>query len=130
MESALNNVEAITVFVDDVAAGREFYSTVFSATIIFEEGDSCMFQIGALIVNLLARSEADDMIGPAAVAQPGAAASVMLTVNVPDVDAACAAARERGVELVNGPMDRPWGRRTAVFLDPSGLPWEIAQELR
>ncbi|GHD83675.1 putative glyoxalase superfamily protein PhnB [Salinibacterium amurskyense] len=129
MESALDNVEAITVFVDDVAAGREFYSTVFSATIIFEEGGSCMFQIGALIVNLLARSEADDMIGPAAVAQPGAAASVMLTVNVPDVDAACAAARERGVELVNGPMDRPWGRRTAVFLDPSGLPWEIAQEL-
>ncbi|WP_425563785.1 hypothetical protein [Rhodoglobus aureus] len=22
-------------------------------------------------------------------------------------------------------MDRPWGRRTAVFLDPTGLPWEI-----
>lgn len=53
----------------------------------------------------------------------------MLTVNVVDVDAVCAALRERGVELVNGPIDRPWGRRTAVFVDPSGLPWEIAQEL-
>ncbi|MGV8913062.1 MAG: VOC family protein [Rhodoglobus sp.] len=129
MGSALDNVEAITVFVDDVAVAREFYAEIFSASIIFDDEASCMFQIGALVVNLLARSEANDLIGPAAVAQPDAAASVMLTVNVPDVDAACAALRERGIDLVNGPLDRSWGRRTALFLDPSGLPWEIAQEL-
>ena len=129
MIDALNNVEAITVFSDDVALSREFYRAVFSASVIFEDEVSCMFQVGALVLNVLARSEAAELIGPAAVSEPGAAASVMLTVNVPDADAACAAVRERGVELVNGPVDRPWGRRTAVFLDPSGLPWEIAQEL-
>lgn len=88
-----------------------------------------MFRIGELVVNFLARSEADGVIGPVAVAQPGAAASVMLTVNVPDADAVCAAVRGRGIEFMNGPIDQPWGRRTAVFLDPSGLPWEVAQEL-
>lgn len=129
MITALNNVEAITVFTDDVAASREFYAGVFAATIVYEDEASCMFQVGSLVVNLLARTEADDLIAPAPVAQAGAAASVMLTVNVADVDAVCAELRGRGVELVNGPSDRPWGRRTALFLDPSGLPWEVAQEL-
>jgi uncharacterized glyoxalase superfamily protein PhnB len=33
----------------------------------------------------------------------------------------------RGVTLLNGPMDRPWGLRTASFIDPAGVIWEIAQ---
>lgn len=35
----------------------------------------------------------------------------------------------RGVELLNGPMDREWGVRTACFADPAGNVWEIAQVL-
>ncbi len=26
----------------------------------------------------------------------------------------------RGIQLLNGPMDRPWGIRTASFVDPGG----------
>jgi uncharacterized glyoxalase superfamily protein PhnB len=33
------------------------------------------------------------------------------------------------VALLNGPIDRPWGRRTAAFADPAGNVWEIAQIL-
>jgi uncharacterized glyoxalase superfamily protein PhnB len=33
---------------------------------------------------------------------------------------------ERGVEIVTGPQDRPWGMRTAAFLDTDGYVWEIA----
>ncbi|MBH0084269.1 VOC family protein [Salinibacterium sp. SWN167] len=129
MTSSLDNVEAITVFSDNVPASREFYTRVFAAPILFEDEVSVALRIGAIVINVLARSEAPALIAPEPIAEAGAAASVMLTVNVPDVDAACAAVREHGVELVNGPVDRPWGRRTAVFLDPSGLPWEVAQEL-
>ena len=50
----------------------------------------------------------------------------MLTVNVEDVDAVCGVLAERGVALLNGPMDRPWGVRTASFSDPFGHIWEIA----
>ena len=33
------------------------------------------------------------------------------------------------VELLNGPVDREWGVRTASFTDPDGHIWEIAQKL-
>jgi lactoylglutathione lyase len=35
----------------------------------------------------------------------------------------------RGVELINGPLDRPWGQRTACFADPDGHLWEVAQSI-
>jgi uncharacterized glyoxalase superfamily protein PhnB len=129
MISSLNNVEAITVFSDDVPASREFYTKVFGAPILFEDEVSVALRVGAIVINVLARTEAPALVEPEPVAKSGAAASVMLTMNVADADAVCAQVKEHGVELVNGPIDRPWGRRTAVFLDPSGLPWEIAQEL-
>jgi len=31
-----------------------------------------------------------------------------------------------GVGLLNGPVDRPWGMRTASFTDPGGHIWELA----
>ncbi len=51
------------------------------------------------------------------------------TIPVDDVDAACAELATRGVGLLNGPMDRPWGIRTASFTDPDGHIWEFAQAL-
>jgi uncharacterized glyoxalase superfamily protein PhnB len=48
------------------------------------------------------------------------------------VDDADEAARElatRGVTLLNGPMDREWGLRTAAFADPDGHIWEVASKL-
>ena len=52
-----------------------------------------------------------------------------LTIGVDDVDAVCAELAQRGVTLLNGPMDRPWGIRTASFTDPGGHIWEIAHNL-
>jgi uncharacterized glyoxalase superfamily protein PhnB len=51
---------------------------------------------------------------------------MQLTINVDDVDAVCAELARRGVTLLNGPVDRPWGVRTAAFRDPDGHAWEIA----
>ncbi len=39
----------------------------------------------------------------------------------------CEKLRARGVELLNGPADRPWGIRTASFRDPAGRVWELAK---
>jgi uncharacterized glyoxalase superfamily protein PhnB len=50
----------------------------------------------------------------------------VFTLEVDDVDAKAAELTARGVELLNGPMDRPWGPRTASFRDPAGHVWEIA----
>lgn len=68
-----------------------------------------------------------ELIEPASVASVEAGARFQLTVEVDDVDAVCALLADRGVELLNGPMDRPWGVRTASFRDPGGHIWEIAK---
>jgi uncharacterized glyoxalase superfamily protein PhnB len=31
--------------------------------------------------------------------------------------------------LLNGPMNRPWGIRTAAFTDPDGHIWEVAGKI-
>ncbi|MEJ2752593.1 MAG: VOC family protein, partial [Chloroflexota bacterium] len=53
-------------------------------------------------------------------------ARFVFTIGVEDIDAMCAELANRGVALLNGPMDRPWGIRTASSIDPAGYIWEIA----
>ena len=60
-------------------------------------------------------------------ARSTAGARLVFTIAVDDVDAQCAQLAARGVPLLNGPMDRPWGIRTAGFQDPDGYIWEIAK---
>ncbi len=66
------------------------------------------------------------MIDPAPVASPRGGSRFQLTVWVEDTDAVCAQLAEVGVELLNGPVDREWGLRTASFTDPEGHIWEVA----
>ena len=70
------------------------------------------------------QTESQGALGPE---RPGADVGprAVLTVEVDDVDAKCAELQELGVSLLNGPMDRPWGVRTASFRDPAGHIWEI-----
>jgi uncharacterized glyoxalase superfamily protein PhnB len=81
------------------------------------------------MINLLQVSEAHELIEPAAVAGPEVGSRLLLTIKVADANAVCAELERHGVKLLNGPVDRPWGRRTAAFADPAGNVWEIAQEL-
>lgn len=117
---------AITLFVEDLDAAKRFYREVFDLPIEFEDDNSAVFNFGNTLINLLAVTEAPELIAPAPVAPPEAGSRLQLTIQVDDVDAMCAALTARGVELLNGPMDRPWGIRTATFRDPGGHIWEIA----
>jgi catechol 2,3-dioxygenase-like lactoylglutathione lyase family enzyme len=119
-------IGAITLFVDDVAAAKSFYREVFDLPVMFEDQDSVVFDFGNTVINLLATSAAPELVGPAPVAPREAGVRLQLTIDVPDVDAICAELAGRGVELLNGPMDRPWGIRTASFRDPGGHVWEVA----
>jgi catechol 2,3-dioxygenase-like lactoylglutathione lyase family enzyme len=80
-------------------------------------------------INLLHLSRAPTLVEPTPVADENAGARSLFTIKVGDVDATCAELTEHGVGLLNGPVDRPWARRTAAFADPAGNVWEIAQEL-
>ena len=123
------SISAITLFVDDLAATRAFYLEVFGLPILFEDQDSAVFRFDNTIINLLKSSAAVSLVDPAAVASPDTGSRVQLTLDVRNVDATCAELAGHGVVLLNGPMDREWGIRTASFRDPGGHIWEIAQPL-
>jgi catechol 2,3-dioxygenase-like lactoylglutathione lyase family enzyme len=120
-------IHAITLFVEDLAAAKEFYREAFGLSVVFETEDSAVFRFGSTLINLLQTTAAPELIGPAAVAPKEAGSRFQFTIEVEDVDAMCAELKRRGVVLLNGPMDRPWGIRTASFRDPGGHIWEIAK---
>lgn len=121
-----DGIPAITLFVDDVAAAKNFYARVFELPVHFEDDESAVFRFGSTLVNLLKATAAPELIDPAKVADPSRGNRFQLTLQVGDVDALCERLQAKGVQLLNGPMDRPWGPRTASFQDPDGHIWEIA----
>src|ERR1700690_3045504 len=111
-------ISAITLFVEDLAASKAFYRQVFGLPVVFEDDESAVFRFGSTLVNLLKTTAAIELIAPAAVAPRMSGSRFQFTIDVDDVDAMCAELVRRGVELLNGPVDRPWGVRTASFADP------------
>ena len=120
MRASLKNVGAITLFVEDPQRSKSFYEDVFDLSPIYEDDDSAAFKFENTIVNLLKIAAARDLIKPGAVASRWAGSRFQLTIWVDDADAVCAELATRGVELLNGPMNREWGMRTASFTDPDG----------
>ncbi|WP_421873871.1 VOC family protein [Pararhizobium sp.] len=126
----LDAIEVITLFVDDIDEAKSFYQRVFNPKILFEDNVSAVLNFSGLLVNLLISSEAPELVTPLPVAASSSGSRMMLTIKVGDTDAVCAELNRLGITLLNGPIDRPWGRRTAAFADPSGHVWEIAADIK
>lgn len=122
---ALSHFEVVTLFVPDIAATRAFYERVFAVEVIDASDVSAVFAFSGTMINLLAQSQAPTLVEPQPLGTNGA--RMLLTIRVDDVDLECSRLEELGVALLNGPIDRPWGRRTAAFADPAGHVWELAQ---
>jgi len=129
VSASLKSVGAITLFVEDPRRSQSFYEEVFALPLIWEDEDSAVFRFENTLVNLLKVSAARELIEPGSVASRDAGSRFQLTVWVDDADAVSGELAKHGVELLNGPMDREWGVRTASFTDPDGHIWEIAQKL-
>ncbi|MFC4783206.1 VOC family protein [Nocardioides sp. MAHUQ-72] len=125
--TTLGPISAISLFVADVPEAKRFYQDVFGVPVVFEDEVSVALRFDNLVVNLLHDTAASELVEPAPVAAPDAGSRFQLSIWVPDVDAVCADLRERGVTLLVGPVDRPWGMRVATFTDPAGHSWEVAQ---
>jgi catechol 2,3-dioxygenase-like lactoylglutathione lyase family enzyme len=126
---ALSEIEVITLYVEDLQSSKAFYQDVFGLEIIYQDDVSAVAKLNNLLVNLLQVSEAHGLIEPAVVAPAAGGSRALYTIKVQDADAIAAELEQHGVKLINGPIDRPWGRRTAAFADPAGNVWEIAQEI-
>ena len=129
MIEALGGLDAVTVYVEDLASTRRFYEQVFGWPIVFEDDVSTVFRLGPTMINLLQAAQAPELVAPLPIGEASASPRALFTLRVEDADAVCAELARLGVGLLNGPIDRPWGRRTAAFRDPAGVVWEVAQVL-
>ena len=127
MTSSFDHVSAISLFVEDLQTAKDFYSSAFGVPVAFEDATSVALRFENLIVNLLHTDSATELIEPMAVGTTESGSRFQLSIWVPDVDAVCVELQRRGVKLLSGPSDRPWGMRTANFVDPAGHSWEIGQ---
>ncbi|MFF0924029.1 VOC family protein [Rhizobium leguminosarum] len=130
MPMLLDRIEVVTLFVDDIDEAKAFYQKVFALDVVYEDAVSSVLKFSGTMINLLDAAQAPQLVEPSAVSAPGSGARILLTIKVDDVDSVCAELQKLGVALLNGPIDRPWGRRTAAFADPSGHVREVAHELR
>src|SRR5437867_2081173 len=62
-----NGINAITLFIEDLAATKAFYRQVFGLPLTFEDDVSAVFDFGNTIINLLQASAAPELIEPARV---------------------------------------------------------------
>ena len=129
MTNQLVGVGAITLFVADSNRSKAFYEKVFRARLLNEDEASVVFDFGNTMINLLEMPYAEELVTPGVVSGPIPGARSMLSIWVDDVDEVCRDLARAGVTLLNGPIDRDWGKRTASFTDPDGTIWEVAQDL-
>ncbi|WP_138732144.1 VOC family protein [Modestobacter excelsi] len=122
----VEGLAVVTLFTEDLPATRAFYAEVLGLPLEFEDAHSAVLSTGSALLNLLRVEVADELVTPATVGGPGRGARALFTTRVADVDATAAELTRRGVVLLNGPLNRPWGPRTAAFADPAGNVWEIA----
>jgi catechol 2,3-dioxygenase-like lactoylglutathione lyase family enzyme len=118
------------MFVEDTKRSKAFYEGVFDLSPVYEDENAVAFQFENMVVNLLKTPAAHELIEPATVADRETGSRFQLTIWVDDTDAVCADLATHGVALLNGPINRAWGMRTAAFTDPDGHIWEVAQNIR
>jgi catechol 2,3-dioxygenase-like lactoylglutathione lyase family enzyme len=116
---------ALTLFVQDLDASKNFYGNGIGLALMFEDEVSAVYRCGQTLINLLLDGEAADLIAPAKVSGTNSV-KALYTLRCADIDEAAAQLETAGVRLLNGPIDRPWGVRTVSFQDPSGHTWELA----
>lgn len=129
LDATTTGLGALTLFVKETSPVTTFYREVLGLRTVFEDDVSTVFDLGGTMLNVLAVTAAAEVVSPARPAVVGDTPRMLLSLWVEDVDAVCRDLQERDIVLLNGPVDRSWGKRTAAFTDPAGAVWEIAQDI-
>jgi lactoylglutathione lyase len=123
----IRSLDYTVIFARQMPAMREFYGTVLGFPLHRQLGSKWFeYRVGS---NILALAEPggrfDDPSPPVGVL------SLQLAFRVaPGEVATCAhTLKERGVSIISGPTDQPFGHRTLFFRDPDGNVLEIYAEI-
>jgi catechol 2,3-dioxygenase-like lactoylglutathione lyase family enzyme len=130
MTQTLKSVNAITLFVEDLRRSKEFYERAFGIAGVDEDVTTLIFRFDNVFLRLLTRGAAEkELLGQVPLADPCSGASFELAVGVEDADAIGAELAQRGVSIVYGPVDRPWGVRHVAVRDPDGHLWVFSADI-
>ena len=123
----IRSLDYTIIFARQMAAMREFYGTTLGFSLHRELGPKWVeFRVGSNLLALTERGARFDDPSP-----PIGVLSLQLAFRVaPGEVASCASLlRERGVTIISGPTDQPFGHRTLFFRDPDGNVLEIYAEI-
>jgi lactoylglutathione lyase len=123
----IRSLDYTVIFARQMPAMREFYGTVLGFPLHRQLGSKWLeYRVGSNILALAERGgRFDDPSLPVGVL------SLQLAFRVaPGEVATCAdTLKERGVRIISGPTDQPFGHRTLFFRDPDGNVLEIYAEI-
>ena len=121
----MERIGYVILYVEDLVVSVGFYRDVVGLAYKFTDAGYAEFEAGGVRFALYERRRAEWLTGRTVV--PGAGGEVVVMVD--DVDAWADRLAARGVEVLSGPADRPWGHRTMHVADPDGFVVEFAQEI-
>jgi lactoylglutathione lyase len=123
----IRSLDYTVIFARNMPAMREFYGTTLGFQLHRELSPRWVeFRVGSNLLALTERGPVFDDPAP----PPGALSLQMAFRVAPGEVATCASTlAKRGVKIVSGPTDHPWGHRTLFFRDPDGNVLEIYAEI-
>lgn len=123
----MRTVDYVIRYVEDLERAVAFYRDVLGVEHRFSDEAYAEFSSGSTKLAFFPRSRVVELLGREAPSGGSPEGEVVFLVD--DVDGEARRLREAGVEILTGPVDRPWGHRTIHLLDPDGLVVELAQEI-
>ena len=116
----------VIIYHEDMGAAREFYESTLGLEL--REATYDWF-VGYWVSEKHEMTLCVSTSPEERMAWGAAGKGVVIDFVVPDVDEAYARLTGRGVRFVEPPTDKPWGLRTASFLDPGGYTLTITSYL-
>ena len=125
-ERLTDSVDYIVLYARDLETSVAFYRDVVGLAVKLEGDGYVEFVTRGTKFGLYDRARLGGLIGREAT-DGGPAGQLVFLVR--DADAQAERLQGMGVEILAGPVDRPWGHRTLHFPDPDGNVVEFAQEI-
>ena len=120
---------AITLYCKDLDQSIEFYRELMELEVVYQDAGSCVFGLGGTVFYLIPTKSAPELVAPMPISDTALASGNLFTIQVPEVDLLAEKLTNKGLNILNGPMDRSWGIRTLTIADPSGYTWEFSAPL-
>ena len=119
-------VDYVIQYVESLSRSVTFYRDVLGLKVRIEGDGYIEFEMDNTKFSLFERSRLPELIGR----EGGSSPCGEIGFLIDDVDSEAERLSGLGVEILSGPVDRPWHERTLHIADPDGNIIEFAQKLR